>query len=340
LTKGIPREQIAEMHSKEPPRLALANLPTPIVELGNIARDLGLPRILLKRDDFTGFETSGNKVRKLEYVIADALNYGADTLVTHGGFQSNHCRATAAIGAKLGLKVRLLLRSSDLNPSREGNLFLDELFGAHISFHPPDEYNGRRQQLMDGAMEVERTAGREPYFFPVGASTPLGCWGYVRCVAELLEQLGRETKIDVFCSVGSAGTHAGLILGKALFGLENWHIVGVPICDSVEFFRSEIRGLVDRTIEEYELGLSEAQTPIELIDGFIGEGYAIPYPEALDTLRLLARREGVLLDPTYTAKGFTGMLATIRNGGIRPNAKPVFIHTGGGFGLMAKKDLC
>ena len=327
------------MHPMDPPRLVLANLPTPIVDLGNVATDLSAPRILLKRDDFTGFETSGNKIRKLEYIVADALNRGADTLVTHGGFQSNHCRATAAVGAKLGLKVRLLLRSADLNPPRDGNLFLDELFGAHTSFHLPEDYNGQRQRLIDAAMEAERAAGRKPYFFPVGASIPLGCWGYIRCVAEMVEQIGRDTKVDVFSSVGSAGTYAGLVLGKALFALDNWRMVGVPISDSVAYFSSELRALVDRTIQDYDLELSETQTPIELIDGFIGEGYAIPYPEALETLRLLARREGVLLDPTYTAKGFTGMLEAIRNGGVRPGATPLFVHTGGAFGLMARRDL-
>src|SRR5688572_5803071 len=123
------------MHAKEPPRLELANLPTPLVELKNVAKELGVPRVLLKRDDLTGLETSGNKVRKLEYVIADALASGADTLVTHGGYQSNHCRATAALGARLGFKVRLILRSPEPDPPRDGNLFLDELLGAEISFH-------------------------------------------------------------------------------------------------------------------------------------------------------------------------------------------------------------
>src|SRR3954451_8296833 len=140
------------MYEHEPPRLELANLPTPLAELKNLARHLGVPRLLMKRDDLTGLETSGNKVRKLEYVIADAMRHGADTLVTHGGFQSNHCRATAALGARLGLKVRLFLRSAEPNPAREGNLFLDHLFGAHVTLHPPDEYNGRRKELIDTAM--------------------------------------------------------------------------------------------------------------------------------------------------------------------------------------------
>ena len=327
------------MHPKEPPRLALANLPTPLVELSNLARHLGVERILIKRDDLTGLETSGNKVRKLEYILADAVAKGADTLVTHGGFQSNHCRATAAAGARLGMKVRLILRCEDPNPPRDGNLFLDHLFGAQVSIHHPDEYNGRRKELIDSAMESERSAGRTPYFFPVGASIPLGCWGYIRCVSELMHHLGRGAEVDVFSAVSSAGTHAGLMLGKALFGLSNWRMVGVPVSDSVDYFRTELRDLVDRTIAEFKLELNEAQTPIDLIDGFIGDGYAIPCPAAVETIRLLARSEGVLLDPTYTSKAMTGMIETIRRGGVRPGAVPVFIHTGGAFGLMARRDL-
>lgn len=327
------------MHPHEPPRLALANLPTPLAELKNLAKELGIERFLLKRDDLTGLETSGNKVRKLEYIVADAIKSGADTLVTLGGFQSNHCRATAAIGAKLGLKVRLVLRCPDPNPPNEGNLFLDRLFGAEISIHHPDEYNGQRKALVDRVMEAERTAGRKPYYFPVGASIPLGCWGYIRCVHELVEQLGRQTNVTIFSSVSSAGTHVGLMLGKAIFGLENWQIVGVPVSDSLDYFRKELRELERATNEMFKLNLSESQTPIELVDGFIGEGYAIPYPAAVETTRLLARREGVILDPTYTSKGMTGAIATIRSGGVRSGSVPVFIHTGGAFGLFARRDL-
>jgi D-cysteine desulfhydrase len=333
------RYHFSIMHPSEPPRLPLANLATPLVELKNLAPLLGIGRVLMKRDDLTGLETSGNKVRKLEYVIADALRSGADTLVTNGGFQSNHCRTTAALGARLGLKVRLILRSADPSPPPDGNLLLDHLFGARISFHPPDEYNGRRKQLVDAAMQAERDTGRKPYFFPVGASIPLGCWGYIRCMHEMSEQLGRDSKIDVFSAVSSAGTHAGLMLGKAILGLDNWRIAGVPVSDSVEFFQKEIRDLVDRTVQEYSLNLAPEQTPIELIDGFIGDGYAIPYPQAIETTRLLARSEGVLLDPTYTSKAMTGFIETIRRGGVRNGATPLFVHTGGAFGLMARRDL-
>lgn len=327
------------MHDLEPDRLELANLPTPLQDLKNLARSLGREKILVKRDDLTGLETSGNKVRKLEYLLADAMARGADTLVTHGGFQSNHCRATAALGARLGLKVRLLLRSPSPKPELEGNLFLDALLGAQISYHAPEEYNGRRKEIIEQAMQEERLAGRRPYFFPVGASVPLGTWGYIRCIDELIYQLGRETKVDIFSSVSSAGTHAGLMLGKALFGLERWRIVGIPVSDSVEYFETEIRALLSATMAQFHLPLRGEDLALNLLDGFIGPGYAIPTPETVEVTRLVARSEGLLLDPTYTGKAFVGFLEALRSGFARADAVPVFIHTGGVFGLMARRDL-
>jgi D-cysteine desulfhydrase len=327
------------MHAKEPVRVRLANLPTPVVEMKNLARQMGAEKLLLKRDDLTGIETSGNKVRKLEYVIADAIARGADTLVTHGGFQSNHCRATAAIGARLALKVRLLLRSPNVSPEREGNLFFDYLFGAEVSHHSPAEYNGKRKELMEGAMEEQQKKGRKPYFFPVGASVPLGCWGYVRCVAEMVEQLRKETAVDVFVPVSSSGTYAGLVLGKALFGLDNWRMVGIPVSDSLAYFQKDVRELIAETVEQFGLGVSEDQTPLEFLEGCIGEGYAIPFPAAIETIKTVARAEGICLDPTYTGKAMTGFVDAARTGGVRRGALPVFVHTGGIFGLMARRDL-
>ncbi|MBP7933969.1 MAG: D-cysteine desulfhydrase family protein [Phycisphaerae bacterium] len=327
------------MHPKEPKRHELAQLPTPVVELKHLAAELGLPRLLVKRDDLTGFETSGNKVRKLEYVIADAIAQGADTLVTCGGFQSNHCRATAALGARLGLRVRLFLRSTEPHPANVGNLLLDRLFGADVSFHEPIEYNQHRKNLVEKIMAAEQAAGRKPYYFGTGASIPLGCWGYIRCFEELTRQLGPATRVDLFCTVGSGGTMTGLILGKALSCCENWRVIGVPICDDIDFWRADLRKLERETVAAYRLGLDESACPIELIDGFIGEGYAIPYPEEVETIRQIARLEGLVLDPTYTGKAMTGMLATIRAGGLRKDALPVFLHTGGAFGTLARSDL-
>lgn len=326
------------MHPKEPSRLPLSQTPTPVVELKNLARTLGLPRFLVKRDDLTGLETSGNKVRKLEYILADAVATGATCLVTHGGYQSNHCRATAALGARLGLKVRLLLRTTTPEPRLDGNLFLDHLFGAEITMHVPEEYNGRRQELIDAAMDAEYAEGRRPYFFPVGASIPLGCWGYIRCVHELVQQIGKDTPVHIYCATSSCGTHVGLMLGKALFGCDRWRIFGVPVSDSVSYFEHEVRRLERQTVAEFGLDLDESSTPVELVDGFIGEGYAIPYPEEVETIRLLARQEGLLLDPVYTGKAMTGMLDSLRRGRSE-GAVPVFVHTGGAFGLMARRDL-
>jgi D-cysteine desulfhydrase len=154
-----------------------------------------------------------------------------------------------------------------------------------------------------------------------------------------VRQLGSETKVDVFSAVSSAGTHAGLMLGKALFGLDNWRMVGVPVSDSLEYFEKELRGLTRQTIEEFRLPLKAEELPLDLLDGFIGPGYAIPTPEGLEATRLAARSEGLLLDPTYTSKAFAGFLHAIRTGYTRKDAVPVFIHTGGVFGLMARRDL-
>src|SRR5438067_4761315 len=156
---------MSQVHPREPARISLAQLPTPIVELKQIARELGVANILMKRDDLTGLEVSGNKVRKLEYLLADALAQGCDTLLTHGGYQSNHCRATAAAGARLGMRVRLILRApaDGSAPDNDGNLFLDRLLGADITMHSVAEYGSRRKELIEEAMNEEKSAGRKPY---------------------------------------------------------------------------------------------------------------------------------------------------------------------------------
>ncbi len=329
-----------KIHPREPDRRHLAQLPTPILRADRLADHLQVAQLVFKRDDLTGLATSGNKVRKLEYVVAHALDSGADTLVTLGGVQSNHCRATAVVAAQLGLKCRLLLRSEAPDaPPAIGNLLLDEMFGADVSFHPPEEFNGRREQLVEQVMDRLRAAGQQPYFIEMGASVPVGNWGYIRCVHELVDQLGAETPVDIFCATGSAGTQAGLILGKALFGCHAWNITGVPVCDSVEYFQREIRQLERATVEQFELQLSEEMTPIHLLDGFKGPGYGIPYPESLELIRSCAGYAGLLLDPVYTSKALAGMLGQIRDGQLRRDAIPVFIHSGGLFGLLARPEL-
>lgn len=326
-----------KIHDREPERIELAQLPTPVLELTNLARLRGVARILMKRDDLSGLELSGNKVRKLEYVVAEALAQGADTLVTHGGIQSNHCRATAAVGARLGLRVRLILRSSDHVPVNEGNLLQDRLFGAHCSFHDPIVYREQLDQLVELAMTEEREQGRTPYFFPVGASVPLGSWGYIRCVAELVETFGQDAPLDLYCATSSGGTLVGLMIGRALLNCNNWRVRGVPVSDSVEYFLSHLRTLERETVQQFDLAIDPEETPIDLIDGFIGAGYAIEYPESVRTIQTLGHSEAVILDPSYTSKAMTGMLASM--GEQEQGRIPLFVHTGGAFGLYARSEL-
>jgi D-cysteine desulfhydrase len=330
---------MSRIHPAEPDRVSLAQLPTPVVPAPRLGKHAGDASLLIKRDDLTGLELTGNKIRKLEYLIADALAQGCDTLVTHGGFQSNHCRATAAAGARLGLRVRMFLRSADSSPAKDGNLFLDELFGAAISFHTPHDYNTNRNSIIDKIMTDERSAGRKPYFFPVGASVPLGCWGYARCMRELSEQIDPRQPLDLFVPVSSSGTYAGCVLGKALLKLDAWRIVGIPVSDSVDYFHKDAQALLAATVQAFRLPLSPDQLPLEFLSGYIGDGYAIPYEQALQALRDAARLEGLLLDPTYTSKALWGTLDSITNGRVRSGATPLFLHTGGSFGLMARRDL-
>ncbi|MEM8782577.1 MAG: D-cysteine desulfhydrase family protein [Planctomycetota bacterium] len=335
-----------DLHPAEPARLKLATTPTPLERCTRLLETRGLnpnaTPLLIKRDDHTGLATSGNKVRKLEYLVADALEQGADTLVTMGGVQSNHCRATAAVAARLGLRSRLILRGRDprvADPSQawQGNLVLDELFGAEVSFHAPTEYTGDRAAMLERVLDEVKNAGRTPYFFPTGGSVELGSWGYVRCVFELAEQLERadfRRPIDLFCGVGSCGTHAGCVVGRALAGLDDWRIVGVPIAATAAYMASETRLLVDQTSEMFGLGLEEAETPVEVLDGFVGRGYAMPSPEGTAAIRDAARTEGLILDPSYTGKTMAGVLHAIDTGFVRDGAATVFLHSGGSFGLL------
>lgn len=346
LRHAAPRLPGGELHPAEPPRLQFADLPTPIERCHRLLETRGLDPhtnpLLIKRDDRTGLATSGNKIRKLEYLVYDALNRGADMLVTMGGAQSNHCRATASIAARLGLHCRLILRGrdplSDEPPQAgQGNLLLDELFGAEVSFHSPAEYSGDRSAMLDRVNAEVRAAGRTPYFFPTGGSVELGSWGYVRCVFELAEQLKGakvDGPVDLFCGVGSCGTHAGLIVGRALAQLDHWRIVGVPIAATAMYMADETRLLVDQTSELFGLGLSDADTAVEVLDGFVGKGYAIPSPEGTAAIRDAARSEGLILDPSYTGKTLAGVLYAIETGFVRNEATTVFLHSGGSFGLL------
>ncbi len=320
---------------KSPRRLALAELPTPVRPAQRLSADLGV-EILFKRDDLTGSTLTGNKVRKLEFLLAEAMEAKADTLVTCGGEQSNHCRATAVLAAELGLHSLLFLRTENpaAPPAVEANLLLDRLVGAEIRWVSREQYR-RRAELFAEADAALRAVGRRPYLIPEGGSTALGAWGYIGCVEELAQQLPRDEKLTLIYAAGSGGTGAGLLLGVKLLGLD-WRVVGVNVCDDRDYFVRVIGAIVEEAIERFALKVPFARTEIEILDGYVGAGYAKSQPAELASLRDVARLSGMVLDPVYTGKAFHGMMSELRRDRHVFGPRIVFIHTGGVFGLFPK----
>lgn len=325
----------------EPERISLANLPTPLVKLERLGRELGGANIWMKRDDLTGVEVSGNKVRKLEYVAADALAGGCDTLVTEGTPQSNHCRATAAVCARLGLQAVLLFRPEPPDGPPQGNHLLDTLFGAEMRSYPRAVYANRREQIIAETLAQLAAASRKPRWTPAGASEPLGCWGYMRAATELAEQLDAAGigECDVVVAVSSEATYAGLVLGHLLHGRAAWQLWGVPVSDHVAHHVTATAELCRNTIEKYDLPLDFDEQDLSFVDGYVGEGYAIPYQAAIDALQFLARTEAIVLDPVYTAKAFCALLDGVRSRRWGVDRPAVFIHTGGAFSDFAWPEL-
>lgn len=324
-----------------PKRVRLAEIPTPLVRLERLSAELGGAEVWLKRDDLTGLEVSGNKVRKLEFVVADALAGGCDTLVTEGTAQSNHCRATAAVCARLGLGCVLLFRPGPQDGPPVGNHLLDVLFGAQTRHFTRAEYSANRTRIVADVLAELRAGGRVPRFTPAGASEPVGCWGYIEATRELAEQTRAAGlgACDVVAGVSSGGTFAGMVLGKKLYREEELHLVGVPVSDDVAHHRAAIAELCGATIAKYGLDARVEPAELAFLDGYVGEGYAIPYDEELAGLRLLARTEGVVLDPVYTGKAFCGLLAEVRAGRLGRSRPVVFVHTGGIFSDFAWPEL-
>lgn len=320
-----------------PDKLSLFHAPTPVVHLKRMTQKYGNGvDIYMKRDDLTGMELSGNKIRKLEFLLADAIKNNCTTVMTCGGIQSNHCRATAAACAKLGLKCILLLRTSTPKKPYDGNLLLDDLFGADIRFIPRDEYILNKESIFKEIAEEENAKGNKVYHFDTGGSVPLGCWGYVKCLEEIIkdeENLGVEFN-HTLCALGSGGTYAGLVLGKALFEKDNMNIWGVNVCDDEDYFRREITGLLDGVNGMFDLSLDVNKIDINIVDGYVGEGYSIPYEEEIEIIKDMARLEGIVLDPVYTGKAFFGMLEQIKEGIFKKGERVLFIHSGGLFGLF------
>ena len=319
-----------------PARISLARLPTPLEPLTRLSAAYGT-RIWIKRDDLTDTVASGNKIRKLEYSIGQALAEEADVLVTWGGVQSNHCRATAALAARLGLKSHLVLRGSEPN-ERDGNLLIGSLVGAEITFAPPERYQAMDDTYMDLQAEYA-SQGLKTYRIPVGASDEVGLWGYINCANELkrdFESAGISPDAIV-SATGSGGTLAGLIIGNALHEL-NTRVVAFNVCDDEAYFKHKISKDFVLWRDRYGSDLDIDQLPINVIDGYVGPGYGRATPEVFETIREVARLEGIVLDPVYTGKAFNALLQEIRSGKFEGLSDIVFIHTGGMLGLFPQKQ--
>ena len=328
------------MPAKHPQRVKLIQGPTPLVRLERLGRDLGA-NLWMKRDDLTGLEISGNKIRKLEYVAADALLAGYDTLVTEGTPQSNHCRATATVCAKLGLHCHLLFRPAPPPGLPQGNHLLDTLFGAEVSSYEWPQFFASQDEIIEDTLDRLRDAGHKPRYTPMGASEPLGCWGYIRGAAELADQLYKAGigECDVILPLSSGGTYAGMLLGRWIHHLYHWNIWAVPVSDDVAYQTENIRRLTRATIEQFELPADYRESDLQFLDGYVGAGYAIPYQAAIDSIRLLAKTEAILLDPVYTGKAFCALLDGIRDGYFGKKRPAIFLHTGGIFSNFGWPEL-
>lgn len=320
-----------------PPRLPLARLPTPLEASPRLGAALGID-LLYKRDDLTGLELSGNKARKLEYLLAEAEAQGADAVVTCGGVQSNHARATAYAAAKRGLSAVLVLRVPDPSrpPAPEANVLLDRLAGAELRWVSADEYR-RRGEVMEGVAAELRAAGRRPYVIPEGGSSALGSLGYVLAVAELRAQLPeawREGPVTIAYAAGSGGTGAGIELGVRVTGWSGARPVGFAVCNDAAYFRDAIARLAAEARERWPALPAVPAGEIAIDDGFVGPGYAQTTPEGVEIIRRAAREDGILLDPVYTGKAMLGVALRAREAGGLPARRVVFLHSGGAFGLF------
>jgi D-cysteine desulfhydrase len=321
-----------------PNSIKLAQLPTPIEKLERLSLLLEGPQIYIKRDDLTGVELSGNKVRKLEFLLADALELDCDCLITCGSYQSNHARTTAVAAAKLGLKCHLVLRNT-MGGAFDGNLFLNRLVGAEVKYITPEEYV-RVGDIMADLSEELKSKGHRPYIIPEGGSNELGAVGYLKAAEEIAEQLKRlKLRVDhIIMAVGSGGTYAGMLLGKFLFDLRA-EIYGINVCDHESYFVNKISDILKRAQKRFNLEVSLSKKDIKIIDGYVGKGYGLSSQEEIDTIKRVSQAEGIILDPVYTGKAMFGLADQIRHGKFKPGENVLFIHTGGIFGLFPKKAL-
>ncbi|WP_308367241.1 MULTISPECIES: D-cysteine desulfhydrase family protein [unclassified Microbulbifer] len=325
-----------------PPRIHMARLPTPLQPLDRITEKFstphGGPRIWVKRDDLTETAMSGNKLRKLEFIAGVAKEQGCDTLITCGGVQSNHCRTTALVGARLGLRVQLILRGEE-EQVPDGNLLVDYLAGASAAFYPARQYFAELDKLFAHWRDFYVQRGHKALCIPTGGSDGLGVWGYISGAEELLADCrdqGFEPE-HIICATGSGGTQAGLTLGCHLLG-SRAQVTGYAVCDNAEYFQRKVRDDIEQWREAGNTLPDAGKLNIQVNDGYIGPGYAEADETVYRAIAEAAGQEGLLLDPVYTGKAFGGLLQELHRGCYHDTENLVFVHTGGQFGLFPHRE--
>jgi len=329
------------MHLSKFPRLRIGHLPTPLEPMDNLSRHLGGPRIWVKRDDCTGLSTGGNKTRKLEFLMAEALARKADTIITQGATQSNHARQTAAVAARLGMDCHILLEDrtgmDDAAYTLNGNVLLDRLHGATVARRPG---GADMNAEMEALAESLRRQGRKPYVIPGGGSNPVGALGYVNAALELLVQANdMGLRIDrLVHATGSAGTQAGLVAGLRATN-SGIPVLGIGVRAPRERQEASVFDLACRTAELIGAPGAVARADVAANCDYVGEGYGLPTPAMVEAVTLLARQEGLLLDPVYSGKGMAGLIDLVRKGELAGDENIVFLHTGGSAALFGYPDI-
>ena len=307
----------------------------------NLSKLLDGPQLFIKRDDCTGLATGGNKTRKLEFLIGDALDKDADTVITFGAVQSNHTRQTAAAAARYGLACHILLerRVPDTDPLYEttGNVFLEKLLGATIHFHGPETDMAAAAEALRQKLKNE---GAKPYIIPGGGSSPIGALGYVNAAMEMVQQfntLGLDVS-HVVHGTGSGGTQSGLVAGFSACN-DSLQVLGICVRHPKEKQEDHVYALASNTLKHLGCNFELPREAVKAFDAYIGPGYGQLTPETEEAIQLLARHEGILLDPVYTGKAMAGFIGLIRDGHFSKHDNVVFVHTGGSAALFAYPSL-
>jgi L-cysteate sulfo-lyase len=323
------------------PRVRLGHLPTPLEPMPNLSKLLGGPNLYIKRDDCTGLSSGGNKTRKLEFLMADALKQGADTIITQGAIQSNHARQTAAASAKLGLNCRILLENRTGSNSPDycgsGNVLLDHLHGA-----PTQNFPGGTDMnaAMEKVAEDVRSKGGKPYTIVGGGSNAIGALGYVNCAMELVGQANDTgLRIDhLVHATGSAGTQAGLVAG--LEGMRSGvPVLGIGVRAARPQQEENVYKLACATADLIGISGAVSRASVVANTDYVGPGYGLPMEAMIEAINILARHEGILLDPVYSGKGMAGLIDLIRKGRFKAGENIVFLHTGGSAGLFGYNSI-